>query len=687
MKSINTKTNSSTNQNKTDQPFFATKNRSNFFQQDPSPSFFKSTSPFNVNDESVLQTKLTIGEPNDKYEQEADAMADKVVQRLAAPEPLTKKDASVQTKPLAATVTPLIQTKCATCEQEEKLQMKEEDDLIQESSIGLRKKPIFESNAEPPDDDNNIQRTCAECEKDKEQKLQTKNESYAVQTASSSIESNLKASKGGGGPLSDSTRTQMESSFGADFSNVRIHNDSSAVQMNKNLNAQAFTHGSDIYFNTGKYDANSNSGKHLLAHELTHVIQQGGASGIVQRTVHGGTAPVPTDCHNWKIPLPPWIAGTFAHSQVAAFFAAMGVTPRMIPRAIKLLPCTNIPLPRPFGTPPGYADLWLRKPGSVDIAEIKSTASGDSCARPEAAHYRDRHNEWAARSLTHPLALDDALYSRVVGPAVPGGLLDLSSITGSDLPLGPFSADPLKILHVEADPLGSVVYWCTGIGLVNPAWLLALKALLDRLKRLMEDMKREWDRLQPVLEGIAAAFAFALKVLLVILLIIALLALIVVIVACAILEVPTAGLATLCEVPAIAGAAAVVAAIIESVGVLAPTFASVVAIFFASKASSSNQRENGQEYEQGLGNDPSASATGGAGTTAAVNPGESLAQLVENIASSISVGSLSTIASNIGSLPARAPGLLNRAANALDATGDPGTAGFIRAGLNEVSSA
>jgi hypothetical protein len=75
--------------------------------------------------------------------------------------------------------------------------------------------------------------------------------------------------------------SQMESGFGSDFGNVRIHTDSTAVQMNQELGAHAFTNGSDIYFNQGKYQPNSKDGQHLLAHELTHTVQQG-ASGMVQ---------------------------------------------------------------------------------------------------------------------------------------------------------------------------------------------------------------------------------------------------------------------------------------------------------------------------------------------------------------------------------------------------------------------
>ena len=93
----------------------------------------------------------------------------------------------------------------------------------------------------------------------------------------SSLESRLSEQKGGGSPLDEEVRSFMEPRFGTDFSGVRVHTDSSSVSMNKELGAQAFTHGNDIYFNSGKYNPGSSDGKKLLAHELTHTIQQTGA--------------------------------------------------------------------------------------------------------------------------------------------------------------------------------------------------------------------------------------------------------------------------------------------------------------------------------------------------------------------------------------------------------------------------
>ncbi len=90
--------------------------------------------------------------------------------------------------------------------------------------------------------------------------------------ASGDLESRLNASKGGGSPLAPQVRGFMEPRFGADFSGVRVHTGGEAVQMNQELGAQAFTHGSDVYFGEGKSPGNNE----LTAHELTHVVQQTG---------------------------------------------------------------------------------------------------------------------------------------------------------------------------------------------------------------------------------------------------------------------------------------------------------------------------------------------------------------------------------------------------------------------------
>ena len=85
--------------------------------------------------------------------------------------------------------------------------------------------------------------------------------------------------KGSGQPLPEGARGQMEDHFGADLGGVRVHTDGEAAALNRELNAQAFTVGSDVFFAEGKYNPTSSEGQGLLAHELTHVGQQTGFGG------------------------------------------------------------------------------------------------------------------------------------------------------------------------------------------------------------------------------------------------------------------------------------------------------------------------------------------------------------------------------------------------------------------------
>lgn len=92
----------------------------------------------------------------------------------------------------------------------------------------------------------------------------------------SHMESRLHSSRGGGHALPGQLRSQMEGAFGQGFSNVRIHSDSSAAELSRSIGAKAFTYGNDIYFNAGQYRPETSEGMHLLAHELTHTVQQSG---------------------------------------------------------------------------------------------------------------------------------------------------------------------------------------------------------------------------------------------------------------------------------------------------------------------------------------------------------------------------------------------------------------------------
>ncbi|WOD42843.1 eCIS core domain-containing protein [Hwangdonia lutea] len=213
-----------------------------------------------------IQPKLNIGKPGDKYEVEADAMANKVVNGKGgdAIQKAEGTEEELQQKPLAASISPLVQMQSEETSEEE-----------------------------------NIQAKCTDCEQEEQvQRVEEEEESLQMKTeqsssAKSNIEASLKKSKGSGQKLSQPVKQTMENGFGADFSHVNIHTDNQAIQMSKRIKAQAFTHGNDIYFNKGKYNPSSRSGKHLLAHELTHTIQQ---KGMVQKKIQklsygSGSAP------------------------------------------------------------------------------------------------------------------------------------------------------------------------------------------------------------------------------------------------------------------------------------------------------------------------------------------------------------------------------------------------------------
>jgi Domain of unknown function (DUF4157) len=157
---------------------------------------------------SLLQTKLKINEPGDRYEQEADRIADRV---MRMPEPTIQRQ----------------------------MELEEEEEEMLETKPVMRKA--------------------------------TNGSDY---TASPQFASQLNSTKGGGHTLPAPTLAFMNRAFGADFSPVRIHTGSKATEMNHAIQSNAFTHGADIYFNAGKYNTTTPEGNKLLAHELTHTIQQ-----------------------------------------------------------------------------------------------------------------------------------------------------------------------------------------------------------------------------------------------------------------------------------------------------------------------------------------------------------------------------------------------------------------------------
>lgn len=136
-----------------------------------------------------------------------------------------------------------------------------------------------------------IQRKCKDCEQ--EEKLQKKSLASGTSTTpgpgsgtslAESTANSIRSASGKGNQLDQHTSSFMSSRFGSDFSAVRVHTDAESTALNQQLNARAFTTGTDIFFNEGQYRPHSAEGKKLLAHELTHVMQQ--ESGMIRRCVN-----------------------------------------------------------------------------------------------------------------------------------------------------------------------------------------------------------------------------------------------------------------------------------------------------------------------------------------------------------------------------------------------------------------
>ena len=123
-----------------------------------------------------------------------------------------------------------------------------------------------------------IQRQCKDCDSEEVlPKVQRKAAAGAESEVSESVANDIRALEGKGSPLPAAERSYFEPRFGADFSQVRVHTDAHAARTASSINAKAFTTGKDIAFGSGHYAPGTQAGRQLLAHELTHVVQQGGA--------------------------------------------------------------------------------------------------------------------------------------------------------------------------------------------------------------------------------------------------------------------------------------------------------------------------------------------------------------------------------------------------------------------------
>lgn len=188
----------------------------------------------------VIQPKLTVNSPGDSYEHEADAMADKVM----------------------------------------RMKMPENSDAFFTPSVS------------------SVQRKADKDEKKKE-KVHRKENSIGDVQGSPQLDNYVDSLGSSGQPLSESSRQFFEPRFGHDFSNVKVHTDSVAAKSAQSINALAYTTGSNIVFNQGQYSPQTETGQRLLAHELTHTVQQQGSVGLGMRRVIQRN-PVDTSGGTWK---------------------------------------------------------------------------------------------------------------------------------------------------------------------------------------------------------------------------------------------------------------------------------------------------------------------------------------------------------------------------------------------------
>ncbi|GAB4367257.1 MAG: DNA/RNA non-specific endonuclease [Elainellaceae cyanobacterium] len=221
----------------------------------------------------IVQPKLVIGQPHDRYEQEADRVADQVMQ-------MSDVGMMRSIQPLALTPHHSLQR------QTESLQDEDEDEVVQAKA--LPDLPIQALDLPP---ENTLQRQMEE-ESDEEEAIQTKPAPGRASNVTPGFQTQLRTSQPAGHPLHPPTRQFMESRFNHDFSGVRVHSDRPAAHLNQQVGAQAFTHGQHIYFGQGRYQPTTPTGQRLLAHELTHVVQQTGGQTEAQIVQMRSTQPM-----------------------------------------------------------------------------------------------------------------------------------------------------------------------------------------------------------------------------------------------------------------------------------------------------------------------------------------------------------------------------------------------------------
>lgn len=239
---------------------------------------------------------------NDARMEEDKAIQEKPIQKMEGPEEeelLQGKAEKEEEEPVQMQAAPeeeeMAQTKPEEEEEPVQMQAVPEEEEMAQTKPEEEEEPV---QMQPEEEEEPVQMQAQEEEEPVQMQAAPEEEEEPVQAKSqpgakparADLSSRLSQRRGNGKPLPKSVKSQMEHSFGVDFSGVNIHTDTEAVQLNRDLSAQAFTHGQDVYFNSGKFNPEHTEGKRLLAHELTHVVQQGGAGiqPVIQRKLGDG---------------------------------------------------------------------------------------------------------------------------------------------------------------------------------------------------------------------------------------------------------------------------------------------------------------------------------------------------------------------------------------------------------------
>ncbi len=252
----------------------------------------------------AVQAKLTVSAPDDEYEQEADRVGDQVARAAiegVQRQPMEEEEEMLQAKPLQRQEEEeeeLMPKAIQRQEEEELLQGKfiqrqeEEEELMmkpadiqrqEEEEEELQMKAIQRQPLEEEEEmlqPKTLQRQVEE-EEEEEELLQPKSTESEVPDVSADLETRIDTARTGGESLPDSVRAAIEPQMEHDFSDVRIHTDTEANDLSHQLEARAFTTGNDIFFQEGDYQPDTEDGMKLLGHEMTHVVQQGGAPQTV----------------------------------------------------------------------------------------------------------------------------------------------------------------------------------------------------------------------------------------------------------------------------------------------------------------------------------------------------------------------------------------------------------------------